>query len=152
VSRVSAAGKAGIALRFAYFYGPDSDFSQDAVAMVRRGRAPILGDPDGYFSSVEHDDAARAVIAALDLPAGVYNVVDDEPVTRRVFVDAIALTVGVAPPRFFPGWVTKVAGPVAETLSRSQRISNRKLRAAGGWAPRFPSVREGWAVVLGRLL
>ena len=150
VERVTAGGKVGIALRFAYFYGPDSDFSQDAIALVRRGRAPVLGDPDGYFSLVEHDDAARAVIAALDLPAGVYNVADDEPVTRRVFTDAIALALGVAPPKFFPEWVARVAGPVAETLSRSQRVSNRKLRAASPWAPRFPSVREGWAVVLGR--
>ncbi|HEY6224257.1 MAG TPA: NAD(P)-dependent oxidoreductase [Gemmatimonadales bacterium] len=152
VSRVSAAGKVGIVLRFAYFYGPDSDFSQDAVAMVRRGRAPMLGDPDGYFSSVEHDDAARAVVAALDLPAGVYNVSDDEPVTRRIFVDAIALALGVPPPRFFPRWVPTVAGPVAETLSRSQRISNRKLRATSRWVPRYHSAREGWAAVLGRLL
>ncbi len=151
-SRVSAAGKVGIVLRFAYFYGPDSDFSQDAVAMVRRGRAPMLGDPDGYFSSVEHDDAARAVVAALDLPAGVYNVSDDEPVTRRILVDALALALGVAPPKFFPGWVARVVGPVAETMSRSQRISNRKLRAASSWVPRFPSIREGWAAVLGRLL
>ena len=152
VSRVSAAGKVGIVLRFAYFYGPDSDFSQDAVAMVRRGRAPMLGDPDGYFSSVEHDDAARAVVAALDLPAGVYNVSDDEPVTRRIFVDAIALALGVPPPRFFPRWVPTVAVPVAETLSRSQRISNRKLRATSRWVPRYHSAREGWAAVLGRLL
>ncbi|HKC46511.1 MAG TPA: NAD(P)-dependent oxidoreductase [Gemmatimonadales bacterium] len=150
--RVSAGGKVGIALRFAYFYGSDSDFSQDGVAMVRRGRAPLLGDPDGYCSSVEHDDAAHAVVAALALPAGIYNVTDDEPVTRRVFADAMALALGLAPPRFFPAWVGKAMGSVAETLSRSQRISNRKLRASSGWAPRYPSVREGWAAVLRRLL
>jgi hypothetical protein len=40
---------------------------------------------------------------------------------------------------------------MGETLARSQRISNRKLRAASGWAPRFPSVREGWPAVIAAL-
>jgi hypothetical protein len=35
-----------------------------------------------------------------------------------------------------------------ELLSRSQRISNRKLRDESGWAPRYPSVREGWPAVV----
>jgi hypothetical protein len=29
-------------------------------------------------------------------------------------------------------------------IARSQRISNRKLRGASDWAPRYPSVREGY--------
>ena len=35
-------------------------------------------------------------------------------------------------------------GSVGEMLARSVRISNRKLRAASTWAPRYPSVRQGW--------
>jgi hypothetical protein len=34
-----------------------------------------------------------------------------------------------------------------ELISRSQRISNAKLREATGWAPRWPSVREGWRAI-----
>jgi hypothetical protein len=36
-------------------------------------------------------------------------------------------------------------------MTRSQRISNRKLRGAGGWAPRYPSVREGWPATVAEM-
>jgi hypothetical protein len=36
-------------------------------------------------------------------------------------------------------------------MTRSLRLSNRKLRDATGWAPRFPSVREGWPAMLAEM-
>jgi len=76
---------------------------------------------------------------------------DDRPVRRREFVDALAEALGVPPPRFFPRWLTVLAGSLGETLARSQRIANRKLRTASGWAPRYPSVVEGWSAVVAAL-
>src|SRR2546426_3332369 len=146
--RVTREGGAGVVLRFAFFYGADSDFTQDAIRYVRRGRAPVFGSPSAFISSVSHDDAAAAVVAALAVLPGRYNVSDDRPVQRREFADALAAALGVASPKFFPRWVAALVGSLGETLSRSQRISNAKLRAAGRWAPRFPSVAEGWRAVL----
>ena len=100
------------------------------------------------MSSVSHDDAADAVVAALDLPRGVYNVGDDEPVTRRDFVNSLAAAVGAPSPKFAPAWTARLLGSKGETLGRSQRISNRKLREASSWCPRYPSVREGWTAVV----
>ena len=37
---------------------------------------------------------------------------------------------------------------MARALTRSLRISNRKLRDASGWAPRYRSVREGFPAAL----
>ncbi|OLC73458.1 MAG: hypothetical protein AUH78_13575 [Gemmatimonadetes bacterium 13_1_40CM_4_69_8] len=150
-ARVTRDGGTGVVLRFAYFYGADSDFTQDAIRYVRRGRAPVLGSPNGFISSIAHDDAAAAVTAALAVPAGTYNVSDDRPVRRREFADALADALGVPPPKFFPRWLAVLAGSLGETLARSQRIANRKLRAASGWAPRYPSVLEGWSAVLAAL-
>ena len=141
-------GGAGIMLRFASFYGPDAFQSRSMIAAVRKGFAPLPGRPDAFFSSISHDDAATAVVAALDLPAGAYNVADDEPLRRREMADVIAAASGVAPPRPLPGWVGKLAGSIGELMSRSQRMSNRKLRAATGWSPRWPSLREGWPATL----
>ncbi len=146
--RVTRDGGTGVVLRFAFFYGADSDFTRDAIRFVRRGRAPVLGSPSGFISAVSHDDAATAVIAALAVPAGTYNVSDDRPLRRREFVDALAETLGVPPPKFFPRWLAVLAGSLGETLARSQRIANGKLRAASGWAPRYPSVVEGWRAVV----
>jgi nucleoside-diphosphate-sugar epimerase len=149
--RFTRSGRTGVVLRFAAFYGPDSEQTRDLITFVRRGWAPIPGSPDSYFSSVAHDDAATAVVAALGVRAGVYNVADDEPLRRREFFDSLAAALGVAPPRLPPTWLVPLFGSLGETLARSLRISNRKLRGESGWAPRYPSVREGWRAVVAAL-
>ena len=135
-------GRDGVVLRFSFFYGPDSEFLHGMIANVRRGWAPGFR-PEAYISSISHDDAAAAVVAALDLPAGIYNVTDDEPVTKREFFRSLAAAVVAEEPRFPPSWISHLLGSLGETLARSQRMSNRKLRTASGWSPKFPSVREG---------
>ncbi len=143
-ARVTEAGSVGIVLRFAAFYGPDGRFFAETVRAVKRGIAPLFGSPDAYLSSISHDDAAIAVLAALEIPAGTYNVVDDEPVTHREYVDSLADALGVRRPRFLPSWLAPLLGTPARVLSRSSRMSNLALRNTGAWAPRYRSVREGW--------
>lgn len=57
----------------------------------------------------------------------------------------------MGPPRLPPPWLAHLAGSLGETVARSQRMSNRKLRAECGWAPRYRSVREGWRAVVAEL-
>jgi 2-alkyl-3-oxoalkanoate reductase len=149
--RFSGSGGAGVVLRFAMFYGPDSWFTRDLIGYVRRGWAPIPGVADAYTSLVSHEDAAAAVVAALGVPPGTYNVVDDEPLRRRELFGSLAGVLGVAPPRLPPPWLKYLFGSLGEMLARSLRISNRKLRDACGWAPRYPSMREGWPAVVAAL-
>lgn len=145
--RFTRRGGTGIVLRFATFYGPDAYHVTDLIRLIRRGWAPIFG-PEGFISSIFHDDAATAVVAALGLGPGTYNVGDDAPVRRREWVDSLAEELGVAPPKLPPQWLSRFGGSLAELLARSQRISNRRLREESGWAPQYPSVREGWAAVV----
>ena len=146
--RVTATGGEGIVLRFAAFYGPDATQVHDMIRAVKRGWSPLPGAADAFFSSVSHDDAATAVAATLDVPAGIYHVVDDEPLRRRDYANALADALGVSPPRMLPAWTARLAGSLGELLSRSLRISNQKLRAASGWRPLHPSAREGWREVV----
>ncbi len=95
-------GGRGVALRFAYIYGPGNDFTDTLAAIVRRGWLPILGRPDGYFSMVTHEDAASAVVATLGAPSGLYNVTDSEPLTRRAIGALLAELLGVPAPRLLP--------------------------------------------------
>lgn len=149
--RFTAAGRVGVVLRFALFYGADGPFTRELIGMVRRGLAPMPGAPGSYVSSVSHTDAASAVVASLGVGAGVYNVVDDEPLSRREFFDSLAAALGVKPPAIPPGWVSHLMGSLGEMMSRSLRISNRKLKAASGWRPKYPSAREGWRAVVDEL-
>lgn len=133
----------GVVLRFAYFYGSNDRFTDDVFRYVARGWLPVLGPPDAYFSTCHHDNGATAVAAALNLPSGIYNVVDNEPMTHRQFGEALSTIVGVPVPKVPPQWLVRVAGSMGETMARSLRISNEKLRRAG-WTPEYASARQGW--------
>jgi 2-alkyl-3-oxoalkanoate reductase len=146
--RFTDSGRAGVVLRFGAFYGPDAGHLADMIRMVRKGRAPLPGDPGAYISSCSHDDAATAVAAALVAAPGVYNVVDDQPLTHREYFDSLAAALGVGPPRLPPRWVTPLFGSIGKLLARSLRISNLRFRSSSPWEPRYPSVRDGWPSAL----
>lgn len=141
--RFTDGGGTGVILRFAYLYGPGDPFTVQMLDVLRRGWMPFFGRRDAYLPLVTQQDAATAAFAALTVPSGIYNVVDDEPLTREAFGRAAATMLGVKPPRFLPAWATKLGGSLGETLARSLRISNRKLKQASTWTPAYPSAREG---------
>jgi nucleoside-diphosphate-sugar epimerase len=146
--RFTDGGGRGIVLRFAFFYGPDDDFTRTIVTMGRRGWLPIPGRPEGYFSTVGHADAASAVLDVLEAPAGIYNVVDNEPLTRRQLGELVADLLRVGLPKSPPRWVAPLAGGLGETMARSLRISNAKLRDMTSWTPQYPNARAAWRAAL----
>jgi nucleoside-diphosphate-sugar epimerase len=146
--RVTAAGRAGVVLRFGGFYGPDDPYTMQMLDIVRRGWFPLFGRPEGYFSFVEHGDTARAVVAALSVPPGIYNVAEREPMRRRDLAAGLAQLVGARAPHFFPPWVARLAGSLGETLGRSLRISSRKLERAGDWTPRYSTTLDGFRAIV----
>jgi nucleoside-diphosphate-sugar epimerase len=149
VARFTAAGGIGITLRFGLFHAADSEQTLQAISLARRGLAMTLGRPEAYLSIIEASDAARAVVAALQAPAGVYNVVDDEPLTRRAYADALGTALGRTKPlRLPPGVAARVGGSKTSLLARSERVRNDRFEAATGWAPAYPSAREAWAAIV----
>lgn len=139
---------AAVVLRFGLFYGGAGNRGTDEMLKLARSRRSLMaGKPGAFMSSIHADDAAAAVVAALDAPTGIYNVADDEPLTRRAALDTFAAAFGTKKLHLTPTWAIRlVAGSATEALTASQRVSNRKLREATGWSPTFPSMREGWAV------
>jgi nucleoside-diphosphate-sugar epimerase len=146
-TQVDNAGGTAVILRFAAFYGPDSDLTQTMVRCARRRVALAVG-PDAFVSSITTDDAASAVVAALGAPPGIYNAVDDEPVSRREFFGCLARALDVRPPFIAPAALAKLGGKKASVLAGSQRVSNRRFVQATGWSPAYPSVRQGWPMVV----
>jgi len=148
VDRFTAGGGRGVVLRFGSFYGPTARMVDEALRLARFRMSMIGGKPEAYVSSIHTADVASASVAALDAPAGIYNVVENEPVTRREYLDAFSGAFGVAKLRPLPTWLVKVgSGSAAAAVIRSWRVSNKKLRDATGWSPKFPSVLEGWPAV-----
>lgn len=133
-----------VVLRFGWFYGPRATHSEEFLALARRHVIVQLGAPDGFVSSIHVADGGAAVAAALHVPAGTYNVVDDEPLTKRGFGDALAAAARTTPWLRVPGRLAYLLGDRSTSLTRSLRVRNAKFRTASGWAPRYPSAREGW--------
>jgi nucleoside-diphosphate-sugar epimerase len=142
----------GVSLRFGAFYAPYAPSTLDTAKLARRTLFPIAGKGDNYFSSIHVDDAAAAIVAALDLPTGEYNVVDDQPLTQAEYAAAVTDAIGAPPSRHVPEWLFRlmVGGP-SRYILRSQRVSNAKFKEATGWKPRYKSAKEGWQQVASEL-
>lgn len=146
--RFEGEGRRAVILRFGLFYAAYSAATKDSVRMMRRRMFGVIGKGGNYFSSIHVDDAAAAVVAALGVPSGAYNVTEDSPVTQAEYADVCAAAFHLPKPRRFPRWLGKlVLGGPANYILLSQRVSNKKFRDASGWAPKYPSVREGFQQV-----
>ena len=146
VTTFSDAGGRGVVLRFGLFYGPTSRGVDEGLRLARVRGSTLAGPPGAYQSSIHTDDVARAVVAELGAPPGTYNVVDDEPLTRCDYLDAFSHAFDLPRLHATPGWMLRLlAGPAVRVVLASQRVANGRFRAATGWAPAYPSVREGWA-------
>lgn len=140
----------GVILRFGAFYGPDSADSRQSLGLARRGLFLPLAAPSTYRSMTWIDDAARAVVMAVEnAPTGIYDVVEDTPFTQKQAASALAAAVGrrklVALPRFVLHFA--LPAELRYLLARSQRISNAAFRDATGWRPNVPSQSDGWRLV-----
>jgi nucleoside-diphosphate-sugar epimerase len=148
VSRFAAAGGVGVSLRFAQLYGPGGA-SADLVHALRARKVPIIGGGANYVSSIHTDDAGAAVVAALTAPSGIYNVADDRPMRARDRIEFQAGALAAPAPRTVSPLLAKlVVGKAVHQLTVSQRVLNRRLRDTTGWAPSYPSIRDGWSTVL----
>ena len=143
-ARFSEAGGTGVVLRLGFFYGPGARHSEQFLTMARYHVVPLIGRPESYLSSIHVGDGGAAVAAALHVPAGIYNVVDDQPLTKREYAQALASAAGKRPWVRGPGRLALLLGHRMASLTRSMRVSNRRFREASGWQPAYRSAREGW--------
>ncbi|MNJ70545.1 hypothetical protein D3C77_670160 [compost metagenome] len=104
-------------------------------------------EPPVFANRIHRDDAAGLLVFLLqaDAAGGVledrYLGVDDEPAALHEVVDWLRERLGIR------HWAE-------ETLDRragSKRCRNARARALG-WAPEYPSYREGYAALLSACL
>jgi nucleoside-diphosphate-sugar epimerase len=122
----------GCVARLAGIYGPGRSF---VLKNFLEGTAVIEGNEDHgrCLNQIHRDDAANALAhLAVGAQQGIFNVVDDAPMTQRECFIELS--------RRFRMPVPGVAAP---DMNRKRawthkRLSNAKLRASG-WTPRYPS-------------
>ncbi|MDH4610103.1 NAD-dependent epimerase/dehydratase family protein [Pseudomonas sp. BN102] len=126
-------------VRLTGIYGPGREWLLKQVRMGYR----VVSEPPLYANRIHVDDCAGllAHLLAADVAgvalANCYIGVDDAPAPLHEVVGWLRERLGVT------GW----AEESTVRRSGSKRCSNARARALG-WAPRYPSYREGYAAIL----
>ncbi len=130
----------GVALRYGFFYGPNTWYHPGGAAanMVMRQQVPVVGEGEGVSSFVHIDDAAVATVTALTAEPGIYNLVDDDPSPQSVWLPAFARFVGAQePPHLSEADARAIAGEDAVYYATQlSGASNAKAKRVLGWNPR----------------
>jgi nucleoside-diphosphate-sugar epimerase len=146
---VLESGLPAVVLRPSHVYGPGGWFAEEIVARIRApGRLAVVGRGENLWDVVHVDDVCSALLAAGTQPAArgqVFHCADDEPIAYRDFMALTAQALGVGRPRSIPVPIARLAAGrnAVAAVIRSARSSNAKLKATLGWAPRYPTAREG---------
>jgi len=123
----------GIVLTLGLLYGPGTWYARDGH-FGHAARAGRLQPTESVASFLHVEDAAAATAEALHWPAGVVNVVDDDPAAGTDWVPVFCTALG-AP-------VTPATG----TLHLRRPVSNRRAHRLG-LTLRYPSWRQGFATL-----
>jgi nucleoside-diphosphate-sugar epimerase len=130
-------------VRPGWIYGPRDRASFGRLAeKVASGRMMMIGDAANHLPLIYVRDVARGILLAAKAEHAAgrsYLLVNDEPVTQRDFLGAIAAELGVpAPERHIPYRLALTAGATAEAVGRLTRrrepppVSRYGLQLLGG--------------------
>lgn len=110
----------------------------------KRGEAVMEGDGSRWINQIHRDDLVSAIVRLIDRGdlQKIYNASDNTPVTQHDYYAWCAELLGKPLPPFGPVNMQRKRGLT------NKRVLNGKLRAAG-WAPIYPSFREGIAATFG---
>jgi nucleoside-diphosphate-sugar epimerase len=134
----STLGPAVVIVRYGFFYGPGTYNAKDGDVseQVRNRKYPLIGGGSGVWSWVHVDDAARgtATLAAHG-PAGVYNLVDDNPSLMAEWLPAYARWLDAPPPPKVPTDQVKDESLIYYA-TQLRGASNAKAKQEIGFQPR----------------
>jgi nucleoside-diphosphate-sugar epimerase len=141
--RYETSGFPGMILRLSGIYGPGRGY---ALKRILNGDAVIELPGDRWVNMIHRDDAAMAVISALEsgVPGETYNVTDNEPVQQRAFYEWLAKSSGMP----VPPCVENDPSKPGKRRVTSKRISNSKISKLSQFNLKYPAYRDGYAQLL----
>jgi nucleoside-diphosphate-sugar epimerase len=126
-------------LRLPGIYGP----GRSALERVEAGKAHRIDLPNQVFSRVHVDDIVEGCTKALNAAPGAYNLADDHPSSGNSVIEEACRLLGLAPPPLQSLEAAALSPQARAFYAEYRRVSNFKARRELGWAPRYPSYREG---------
>ena len=144
--RFAGLGGDAVILRLGWAYGAEDGLTRRVLAAAGRGWRLIDGDPGDWLSMIAESDAARAVLPALSVPPGRYDVTDGCPVTQAAVNASLAAAAGIdLYPLDDPHW-----GRRGILFGRSRRVTGRAFGDLTGWQPEVTRAPEQLARMLVR--
>jgi nucleoside-diphosphate-sugar epimerase len=124
----------GTVARLAGLYGPGRCVPLEKLA---NGEAVIEGEGERVMNMVHQADAVGGIrfLVESNLP-GIFNVVDNEPVSQRDWFLWVCEHLRKPLPPYGPRDLNRKRGWT------NKKVSNKKLRSFG-WRPRYPTFKEG---------
>jgi nucleoside-diphosphate-sugar epimerase len=126
-------------LRLPGIYGP----GRSALKRVREGTAHRIDLPGQVFSRIHVDDIAEGCTKALNGAPGAYNLADDCPTSNNSVIEEACRLLGRDPPPLQSLDQAGLSPQARAFYAANRRVSNLKAKRVLGWAPRYPSYREG---------
>jgi nucleoside-diphosphate-sugar epimerase len=139
-----------IILRYGSFYCSDSAQTRALFELTRAGSYRMIGDGAIFQNNIHVDDAAQAVLKAVDhyqeSLGQTFNVCDDEPVLSRDLLTFVAEALKAGKPaRISLSEAEASMGPyLVELLQASVRCRNGLVKERLAWTPLYPTYREGY--------
>jgi nucleoside-diphosphate-sugar epimerase len=128
-------------LRLAGIYGP----GRNALINLRRGEARRIVKSGQVFNRAHVDDIAGIshLVLTRDLKGRIWNVADDEPAPPQEVIAYGAGLLGLKPPPEEPLDQARLSPMAREFYADNKRVSIAKAKAELGFAPAYPTYREG---------
>jgi nucleoside-diphosphate-sugar epimerase len=146
------AGLPGVVLRLGTIYSTEAWHSQLLISQARQHQLAVIGDGDAYWSLLHADDAARAIVRAIDDAEGgsIYNVADDRPLQMAELFDLIARLVGAPRPPRVPRLLARalVGADALTLLTTSARLSSQAIKQDLELDLAYPTPEDGFKAVL----
>ena len=129
-------------------YGP----GRNALVALRAGTARRIVKPGQIFNRVHVDDIVAALSLSMknDAASAVYNVTDDEPSPPQDVITFAAALLGIEPPPEIAFADAKLSPMAAGFYAESKRVRNGLIKRNLGFAPAYPTYREGLQALLRR--
>ena len=128
-------------LRLAGIYGP----GRNALVNLDCGQARRIVKSGQVFNRAHVDDIAEIsrLVLTRDLNGQIWNVADEEPAPPQDVIAYAAALLGVGPPPEEPFDQARLSPMAREFYADNKRVSIAKAKSELGFAPAYPTYREG---------